>query len=64
MTTPDPKTHPTDWTTVSEWYLDREGKKERCRRQPYSFALILHEAVHFGFFAIHEHPRSMDHHLS
>ena len=59
MTNPDPKSHPADWTTVSEWYLDREGKNERCRRQLYSFVSTLHEGVYFAFIAVLEHPRDL-----
>jgi hypothetical protein len=56
MTNPDVKANPTDWKTVRNWLLDREGPEEHRRRQIYTMTDWVHADVHFGLVALYEWP--------
>lgn len=59
MTNPNPKEDPKGWTSVAEWYLDQQGKGERCRRQLYSFTFMRHHDIFVAFVTVLEHPRDL-----
>jgi hypothetical protein len=56
MTNPDVKAHPTGWSVVRNWLLDREGKEEHRRRQIYCMTDWMYCGVHFGLFSVYEWP--------
>jgi len=57
MSNPNLLENPTNWTVEAEWYLDREGKPERDRRQAYSITSTIYQGIHFGFLGVIQHPR-------
>ena len=56
MTNLDVKADPTAWKTVRSWVFDREGPKERKRRQIYSCNDWIYHGVHFGILSVYEWP--------
>ena len=58
MLNPSLALDPFNWTTVAEWYFDREGPQERCRRQIYSMTPWLLHDVWMAFIQV-----SSFHHL-
>jgi len=56
MTNPDVGKSPSNWTTVRQWKLGREGPEEHTRRQIYTMTDWQYEGVHFGLFSIYEWP--------
>ena len=45
------------FTPVTEWYLDREGKQERCRRQLYGLTHTYYAGLYIGLAIVLEYPR-------
>ncbi len=56
MTNPDVEKAPSDWKTVRQWKLDREGPEEHTRRQIYTMTDWQYGGLHFGLFSIYEWP--------
>jgi len=50
---------PGNWTVEAKWYLDREGKEERDRRQIYSLTSTLYHGMHIGLATVLQHPRNI-----
>jgi hypothetical protein len=45
---------------LQSWYLDKEGKTERYRRQVYSFSVQQHNGVYIGLAQVIEFPKELD----
>ena len=56
MTNPEISVDPTNWSTVRQWYFNREGPDEYLRRQIYSMTVWIYEGIYFGLMSVYEYP--------